>query len=155
MKSWIFVLAMLGITLSTTAQQLKVVSYEQFKTDYLVDQEELIIFNFWATWCKPCVKELPYFIQIADEQNIRLILVSLDFPRQIESKLIPFLTKNKVKHEVVLLDESNANVFINDIDPEWQGSIPATMLWRKGKLAFAEKEFHSKKELDDFIQQYK
>jgi len=146
---------MMFSALSIAAQDLKVMDYKQFKSEYLKDQGELVIYNFWATWCKPCVKELPYFIELAEKQDIRLVLVSLDFPKQIDSKLKPFLSKNNIKNEVVLLDESNANVFIDDIEPKWQGSIPATLLWKGKKLAFAEKEFHSFVELEDFINPFK
>jgi hypothetical protein len=54
---------------------------------------------------------------------------------------------------VVVLDEANANVFIDDIDPSWQGSIPATLVWDNGKVGFAEAEFHTYQELMTFINQ--
>lgn len=102
------------------------------------------IINFWATWCAPCIKELPYFQKI-HEQNankpVKVLLVSLDFERQIESRLIPFIKKHKVTPEVIVLSDPASNVWINEIDPSWSGSIPATIFYNKDKRLFFEKEF--------------
>ena len=77
------------------------------KIDLSVDKTYVI--NFWATWCAPCVKELPHFEEVNKElkdKNTEVILVSLDFPSQIESKLIPYLKKNQIKSRVILLDDA-------------------------------------------------
>jgi thiol-disulfide isomerase/thioredoxin len=129
----------------------KMMKYADFKSDYLQPNDELVIFNFWATWCKPCVEELPYFLQLAREKQIRLVLVSLDFPRHVDKKVLPFIRQQGITEEVILLDEANAGVFIDDIDPNWEGSIPATLLWQQGKVGFFEGSFHSTDELQAFI----
>lgn len=131
--------------------RVDVQDYQGFEAKYLVPQSEMVVFNFWATWCKPCVEEMPYFIQLAEENDIRLVLISLDFPQHLHSKVIPFLEENGITQEVVLLNERDANVFVNAIDPSWQGSIPATLLWKDQKLGFAEQAFHSKDEILEFI----
>lgn len=92
--------------------------------------EEVLIVNFWATWCKPCVEELPYFEEVGREyadKGVKVLLVSLDFPRQKDSKLIPFIENNDLQSEVVLLDETDFNAFIDLVSPEWSGAIPATL----------------------------
>ena len=145
----LFFMPFLGIGQSG---MFEVMDYEEFKSFYLVESEQPIVFNFWATWCKPCVKELPYFLKMAESQtDLKLILVSLDFPQHFESRLRPFLVEHDIMESVVVLDESNANVFIDDIDPSWQGSIPATLVWDGKKLGFAEAEFHTYEELMTFI----
>ena len=132
----------------------EVMDYDEFKSFYLTESEQPVVFNFWATWCKPCVKELPYFLKMAElEPDLKLILVSLDFPQHFESRLRPFLVEHDIMETVVVLDEANANVFIDDIDPSWQGSIPATLVWDGKKLGFAEAEFHTYDELMTFINQ--
>lgn len=103
------------------------------------------VVNFWATWCKPCVQELPNFDSLYDitkNSNIKIILVSLDFKEDIEKKVNPFLEKKKVKSEVVLLDEINGNDFINKISEKWSGAIPATMFKNRKTLSFVESELN-------------
>ena len=149
-----FQLLLLSLFFANSIQsQVDVLNYEQFKAVYTANEDKVYVINFWATWCVPCVKELPYFEEIAEtrKDDFEMILVSLDFPKQIESRVIPFLKTKDIKSKVVLLDESDANVFIDDIDPNWSGSIPATLIWYKGKLAFAEREFHNTEELKTFI----
>lgn len=131
--------------------------FEGLKPIFEDKSDQVYIINFWATWCKPCVKELPYFEQIHDEyknEEVKVILVSLDFPKQIESKLIPFLEKHQLKSNVVVLDDSNSNVWINAVDPSWTGAIPATVVYKADKRQFFEKNFVSFEELNNIIKSY-
>ena len=114
---------------------------------------DYLVVNFWATWCAPCVKELPQFDELLNQhqsKNLKVVLVSFDFVEQLEKKVIPFIERKKIKSEIVLLDETDYNSFIDKIDPSWSGAIPATLMInnRTGKRVFFEKEF-KEGELDD------
>ena len=88
------------------------------------------IFNFWATFCKPCIEELPYFQEAAkkyEQQGVKLILVNLDLPEAI-SKIRPFALKRQITAPIVFLDETNADLFCPAVDESWSGAIPATLL---------------------------
>jgi len=103
------------------------------------------IINFWATWCAPCIKELPDFdsIHLAyQKEKVKVILVSVDFKEDLEKKVIPFVEKKKIKSEVMLLDETNANYFIQKISNDWTGDIPGTLILNntKNKKLFFEKK---------------
>lgn len=106
--------------------------------------DTMYVVNFWATWCKPCVAELPEFEQFNAEQKsnkVKVLLVSMDFKEDIQTRLIPFLKKNNYSSEVLLLDELNGNSFINQVSPEWTGAIPATIVTTKNKRSvFFEKK---------------
>jgi thiol-disulfide isomerase/thioredoxin len=102
------------------------------------------VVNFWATWCIPCVQELPYFEQLLEKykgEKLKVILVSLDFRKQMDKSLIPFMVRKKLKSEVVLLDDKNANTWINQVDSSWSGALPATLILNKKHRLFFEKSF--------------
>lgn len=106
------------------------------------NKDTTYVINFWATWCKPCVAELPTFDSLSKVSNAKIILVSLDFKEDIEKKINPFLAKNNIKMECVILDEINGNDFINKIDSSWTGAIPATLIKKDCKRYFFEKKIN-------------
>ncbi|MEO6305452.1 MAG: TlpA disulfide reductase family protein [Bacteroidia bacterium] len=116
-----------------------------YKIDELVNRinsDTLYVVNFWATWCKPCVQELPSFDSLSKTGTVKVLLVSLDFKEDLEKKVNPFLQKNNIKMECVLLDEINGNDFINKIDKSWTGAIPATLIKSRNKRVFLEKKLN-------------
>lgn len=123
---------------------VKTVNYNELKPYLEKNDNKTYIVNFWATWCAPCVKELPYFEKIKQEyasENVEVLLVSLDFPKQVEKKLIPFINKKQLQSEVVLLNDINENVWIKAIDSTWSGALPATLIYNKNARKFYEQSF--------------
>jgi thiol-disulfide isomerase/thioredoxin len=123
---------------------IKVIDYKGLQPYLQKKEDTLYVINFWATWCKPCVKELPYFERVNKEfkdEPVRVILVSLDFPKQLESKLIPFIEKNNIQSEVIVLNDPDSNNWINKIDESWSGAIPATLFYSGKTRIFHEKTF--------------
>ncbi len=117
-----------------------------YKIDELVNRinnaDTTYIINFWATWCKPCVAELPSFDSLSKISKVKVLLVSLDFKEDLEKKVNPFLKSHNIKMECVLLDEINGNDFINKVDKSWTGAIPATLIKNKDNRIFIEKKMH-------------
>lgn len=102
------------------------------------------VVNFWATWCKPCVMELPAFEKITldySDKKVIVLLVSLDFPDKIESQVMPFIKKRNVNSEVVLLDDADANSWIPKVSNDWSGAIPATVIYKNNNRKFYEQSF--------------
>lgn len=109
------------------------------------------VVNFWATWCKPCVAELPYFIELSRKyanQPVRILLISLDFPAQLESRLVPFVEEREIKPLVSVLLDGKYNDWIDRVSPEWSGAIPATLLYRGKDRHFVGEAVHSLEELE-------
>jgi thiol-disulfide isomerase/thioredoxin len=89
------------------------------------------VVNFWATWCIPCVEELPLFGRIDSihkNEKVKVILMSLDFERDMETKMLPLLKKKNIHAEAHLVDEINDNEWMPKVDRSWQGNIPATLI---------------------------
>ena len=121
-------------------------------------ENKLFIVNLWATWCAPCVKELPAFEKVAgeyDQSKVRFIMISLDFPSQVENQLKPFLKKNNISLDVSVMMDTDYNSWIDKVDPQWQGNIPSTLFVNNVKKS---RYFHSgeitEQELRTIINKY-
>lgn len=140
---------------SINAQDISIFnSFDSLEKEIFIDNDTTYVINFWATWCKPCVKELPYFENLNNKfvgQKIKVILISLDFKNQIELKLKPFIEKGNYKSKIVLLLDNKYNTWIEKVDSNWSGSIPATLLIKGNNRIFAEHEFESEEELSEFV----
>jgi thiol-disulfide isomerase/thioredoxin len=138
---------------------VKIPSYNFNELEKLlyVNDDKIYVVNFWATWCAPCVKELPAFEKLNSNyknENVEVILVSLDFPSQLESKLIPFVKKKKIQSKVILMIDPDQDTWIPKVNENWSGAIPATLIYNKGKRQFYERSFtyqELNKELQTFL----
>jgi thiol-disulfide isomerase/thioredoxin len=109
----------------------KLLTYPELERYLGEFQDTLVVVNFWSTWCRPCVEELPYFEEVNTRwkaKKVKVLLVSLDFLNEIESRLVPFLKKKELKSEVVVLNEIDPNNWIDKVNPQWSGAIPATLI---------------------------
>ena len=119
--------------------------------------DKTYVVNFWATWCAPCIKELPYFEKLNENyngKNVEMLLVSLDFPNLYEKKLIPYIKEHNLKAKVVAFDDVDQNRWIPAINKNWTGAIPATLIYNKDKRTFYERSFNYEEletELKKFI----
>ncbi|WP_338731208.1 TlpA family protein disulfide reductase [Mangrovimonas cancribranchiae] len=129
---------------TSEAIDLEVYDFKGLEKMLSTQSDTTYVVNFWATWCKPCVKELPYFEKLRSnykDKNVELLLVSLDFPAKYESKLKPFIKEHNLKSKVVALDDPGMNTWIPKVNENWSGAIPATLIFNKTERKFFEKSF--------------
>ena len=115
------------------------------------NNDAVLVINFWATFCKPCVAEIPSFIKITDrykgmDKPVQLYLVSLDLPTAYPAKIAAFAKEKAFNANLVWLEETNADYFCPKIDTSWSGSIPATLIinTKTGARRFIEGEVSAK-----------
>jgi len=140
----LFFISLLGSCKNEEITFVQSYTYNELKTLLEKNDGKTYVINFWATWCAPCVKELPAFEKINKEyatKNVTVILVSLDFPKQIAKRLIPFINKKKLQSKVVLLNDINEDFWIKAIDSTWSGAIPATIIYNGKDRKFYEQSF--------------
>ena len=136
-----------------SAQTVPTLHYTELKPLLNQKGDDLYVVNFWATWCAPCIKELPYFEALNQREDVEVLLVSLDFPKHKESRLLPFIKKNNLQSKLVLLDDTDENYWINDIHPNWSGALPATLIYTKKQRGFYEQSF-TKEELFNLVESF-
>lgn len=150
-----------SLTLSSQTEKkpgVPVVDYEGLTELLPRSDDQIVMVNFWATWCKPCVKEMPYFNELsrkyADDPSVKVILVSLDMESHMQSRVLPFIKKNNLHPQVILLDDPDANAWIDKVHPTWSGAIPATLVYKGDRKQFYEQSFHSLDELEQIIKNF-
>ena len=130
-------------------------TFEEIEPLFRQQNDTTYIVNFWATWCKPCIEELPYLEQLNEaetEQPLKVVLVSLDFPKHLESKLLPFVEKQQLRSQVEVLLDGDYNSWIDKVSTEWSGAIPATYIYKRDASLFIGEPFES---YDDLTQSVK
>jgi thiol-disulfide isomerase/thioredoxin len=163
MKKYLLILTSVVLLVACSAKQTKqvirAVNYDELKSIVQKNDDVLYVVNFWATWCGPCVEELPSFMEVNDQlknkDNYKMILVSLDNVDDLETHVRHFVTKRDISPDIYLLDDNKRmNIWIPDIDPNWSGNIPATVFYKNGKKLFFIDGQIDKETLKKTIQQF-
>ncbi len=143
---------------SINAQSAEKIKIEDLQSMVEGKSGKIQVINFWATWCAPCIKELPLFEQMnASRNDVKVSLVSIDLDLDPNpDKVYRFIDRKKLKSTVYILDERDPNTWIDKIDKSWSGAIPATLVvnLENGKRKFVEKEL-KEGDLEDIINSVK
>jgi len=139
----------ISLGLTTNAQNISSLKITDVVKYYSQQTDSIYIINFWATWCKPCVEELPYLQSVSKkyaDKKVKLLLVSLDLASFYPAKIASFAKKQNITADIAWLNETDADYFCNQVDKKWSGSIPATIIVNAttGYKQFYEQQFEEK-----------
>jgi len=137
-------LLFLSFSISQAQNKAEVIKFDHLEKLIQTESESIQVINFWATWCAPCIKELPFFEALPEQmegRNIKVSLVSLDFVEKLD-KVNSFIERKELASSVLLLDNIDYNSWIDKVDKKWSGAIPATLIIdsKSGKRKFIEGE---------------
>ena len=158
MKNLIYlflVLSLISCEKQLTIAQAQKIDRDEFKKVLKKESEKVQVINFWATWCAPCVEELPAFEEMSKkyDDELDMTLISLDDADLIDKKVNPFLRENEITASVLLLDDPYSSEWIPMVDPHWDGAIPVTLIKNNSKSMFYNRTF-TENELEKEIQSF-
>jgi thiol-disulfide isomerase/thioredoxin len=137
-----------------------VVNFDELQKILSTKKDKLVVVNFWATWCSPCVAELPHFMEVnneyADQDSYEMILVSLDKASDLETSVRKMIDKLNIMTDAYILDDNKRmNEWIPAIDAGWSGAIPATVFYKNNKKVLFVEGQMTKEELKNAIEKHK
>lgn len=119
---------------------LTVEKIDKSKLNKLIKERKgrILFLNVWATWCAPCREEFPSIVKLSNEfKDVEFVGISVDFPEEVDTKIIPFLKSNKSTFTNYVNSFESDEELINTLNEKWNGAIPATFIFdKKGKLLF-------------------
>jgi thiol-disulfide isomerase/thioredoxin len=134
----LIMLSMLGVSRSFTQEVKPLSSINDIRQVMDSNKGKVLLLNFWATWCKPCVKEFPELLKLYNDyknKEFEIVFISTDVPEDVDSKVIPFLKNQGVDFITYYNNFNDPAELINFVDMKWEGAIPSTYIYDKqGKL---------------------
>lgn len=142
---------------TASSEKVEKITIEQLQAKTIrPENDTLYIVNFWATWCGPCIAEIPYFEQAAKlnaDKKVKILLINLDFVSE-EAKVLAFVKKKNLQNDVYQLHASDPNKWINQIDSTWDGAIPVTVFYKAGKKVLFHEGDLTQSELNEKIKNH-
>jgi len=125
-----------------TVGEVSLASPQEIRAAIEAEKGNVVVMNFWATWCPPCVKEMPElakFWREFDGKGIRFFSVSADFAATKDGVVIPFMNSYEIPFPVQIMAVDNPDDLTTVLGLEWDGALPATFIYdRDGKVVWSE-----------------
>ena len=111
------------------AEQARVITVAELRSEIQRHKGRPVILHFWATWCAPCLTELSFLAEAAKElerRGVDFLPVSLDSPTRKSAQHVSALLAHRVRdpHWSPILKVADIDAFMTSLDPAWEGAIP-------------------------------
>jgi thiol-disulfide isomerase/thioredoxin len=132
------VLILLNSMMRIEAQEIQSTNVDSLM-DRVREAKGVVVVNFWSTWCKPCIDEIPHFIDVYEKMKangVALWLVSQDTRDLFNNGRLKQYIGGKEgwgKAKLFWLNETDADYYCPIVDEKWSGVIPATLIVNNGK----------------------
>ena len=148
MKRLLILTSIFFLAIAANCQTIRKMKMADVVKSFSNGSDTVYVVNFWATFCKPCVGEIPHFINLVNKykgQKVKLLLVSLDLPEYYPKKIAAFAKQRHFNSNIAWLNETNADIFCPMVDAKWSGAIPATIIvnGKTGYKKFFEDEINA------------
>jgi thiol-disulfide isomerase/thioredoxin len=130
MLKYLVILFSMMFAIRTAAQKAEAITLKELQARLSAKSDKVLVVNFWATWCAPCIHELPYFEALhAKNDKVQVLLVSMDYDLDSDpAKVERFIERKKLLSKVLFLKADNPNSWIDKIEKRWSGALPATLV---------------------------
>lgn len=152
MKFLFFLIFIIPQFISIKAQSIQELNLTEFQS-LVSEVKENRVISFWASWCTPCMEELPYFSKLKKENPyMEVVLINLDFKKDVDTKVKPIISKKDyINCKVVRVSNLNPDDWIAATDMDWDGAIPATISFAGSKKQFMSGKFSTYSDLKKFV----
>ena len=116
-----------GVGGSLAGERITPINADMLGNELTVHSGRVVLVNFWATWCRPCLEEIPALMQLETalkEEGFDLVAVSLDDPGA--GSIAPFLDKWFPEFRSFVSVESDMDTMVSVIDPYWNEVLPTS-----------------------------
>ena len=138
-----------GTIIAPASSPKRYAAYPEIDPLFRQDNDTTYVINFWATWCRPCLEELPVLQQLQEESEgrpLRVVLVSLDTEDGAIDRIPGFLAKQGIELPTVVLTDESAS-WKRELDEKWDGSLPTTVIYRGGLRYVYRRPFMGREDL--------
>lgn len=139
------------VPFSWAASPAKAIQAPEFKQILSGHRGDVVIVNFWATWCAPCLKEIPDLLRLQQEkasEGVQLIGIAVDEPTANSAEVERFRSRYFPSFRTYARAGAEMDELAQVIDPTWNEVVPTTyLLDREGRVV---KRIQGKKTLEEF-----